>query len=200
MESSALLKHSGMLLRRLESPFWKIYVPDWFGRMVANHVSLMYQASLFKSIGETDFNHGHLLIQKNVRHDHGYASPEDFFRDVAAILYHTAEGIGRWRKEAAEGVPADLRTPRSILGKRGTIDPHLKKYSLYPKEFEIVGTVNSLEISSALGYIFNGDSMTVIISNERHMPLLEMEIEPRSDGRYEAGGQRYDAYLRFRKK
>jgi hypothetical protein len=175
--------------------FWKIYVPDWFGGMVASHISEMKKRGYFERISEKDFDHGHLLLTKGSGRNFG--SPEEFLRNVKAVLYHTAEFTGLWEKEKKEGKPAELRTPRSILGLAdGHIDADLKKFSKYPADFEGSGTIYPVEVCPDLGLMTDDEPFRSRIGGKECSLSMALEIELNGNGRYRAGNQRYDIYIR----
>lgn len=173
-----------------------MYVPDWFGQLVASHISKMYEAECFKSLAENDFDHGHFLL----RRDTGRIcrTSKELFRGVEAILYHTAENNGRWQREKREGKPAKLRTPRSIIGFRnGSIDSDLQKFSKHPSDFEKAGTVYPLEICEVLCLLSYNNAPKVIIGDGEYNPSLQLNVEISFRGRYRVGNQRYDLYVRY---
>jgi hypothetical protein len=42
--------------------FGKIYVPHWFGKIIAVHIEKMHKMGYFDRITPQDFDHGHLLL------------------------------------------------------------------------------------------------------------------------------------------
>jgi hypothetical protein len=89
-----------------------IYLPKSLGDIVLQHINVAKKASYYDELSHTDFFHGHFLFANSISYD----SADEFFSDITAILYHTAEYNGRWGQEEKLGIPPLERRQRSLLG------------------------------------------------------------------------------------
>jgi hypothetical protein len=179
---------------RESQSFWKIFVPGWFGKIIASHVEMMYQLGCFKNLSEEDFDHGHFILRQNA--GFFYNSPDEFLKNVAMVMYHTQEGTNLWRKQMTAGVPIEKRTPRSILGfLNGIIRPAAEFVSMNPSQLDSYlrsGTVDSFNVRDTLGLFDRESDLYVAIDWKWHKPEELLCIRPFSRGRYRVDEVRYD--------
>lgn len=184
--------------RELRS-FWKIFVPDQLGKIMASHIEIMREQEYFQNFSSKDFDHGHFILSKGA--DLFYYSPESFLEKVVMILYHTQEATHLWRKQAERGVPTEQRILRSILGfLNGLIRPAAQFAKMEFSHFftyDLAGTVDSYNVRDTLE-LFNREGDVYIAINQMWCkPEGYFAIKPLPLGRYSAGGKRYDIFLRY---
>lgn len=181
-------------------PFWKAFVSDWFGKIVANHVFAMHASGCFQKLCQDDLDHGHLLLRKDAKR--AYDSADEFLRDVVFVLYHCAEHTKRWRKERARELPVLNRIPRSLLGfKNGEVRVArnvINLDSFVERMYEESGTIHTPQLEDNLNLFKGNNSLKVTINGKVCVPSLDFSIKPYSKGRYKVGNQRLDVYVRYR--
>lgn len=179
--------------------FWKIFVPDWFGRIIASHVEMMYQMGCFKNLSGEDFDHGHLIFRQGA--GFFYRSSDEFLKNVSMILYHTNEHTHLWQRQAANGIPVEQRIPRSILGFLNRIArPAVEFVVLGPSQignYVDCGTIDSFSIRDTLRLFDRESDIYIAIDWKWHQPQQMICIRPFSFGRYAVGKERYDIFIRF---
>jgi hypothetical protein len=89
-----------------------IYLPKNLGDIVLQHINVAKNASYYDELSHDDFFHGHFLFARSAN----YGSANEFFSDITAILYHTAEYNDRWSQEEKLGLSPLERRQRSLLG------------------------------------------------------------------------------------
>ena len=120
-----------------------IHFPEVLGGAVEEHVRAAKAAGYFDALSFNDFFHGHALL---VTDRTEFATPEDFFSQIRAIVYHSAEYTDRWR--------AGDRRPRSFVGWTGGSHAVQPAIDLIPKAFrlrqyESSGTIYQDEVGKA---------------------------------------------------
>jgi hypothetical protein len=179
-------------------PFWKIFVPDWFGKIVESHVACMLSGNCYQELCEKDFDHGHMLLRKNAKAT--YNSVDDFFGDVVMILYHTAERNKRWHIERKKNQPVKKRAPRSLLGfKNGMVRSArdlVELNQIMDIQYEESGTIHTPQLLENFGLSESETKVGFEMMGKQIIPRLTLSIKPYAEGRYKAGKQRFDVYIR----
>lgn len=126
-----------------------IYVPDSVAKIILKQIDEARDKNFYDKIDNKDFFHGHLFL-KGPRTQ--YASPRDYFNDITADLFHSAEYNNRWLKEAKTGIPVNERRPRSFVGwLDGTVQ---NAFELFPegypltRNYESAGTIYPNEVQA----------------------------------------------------
>lgn len=88
----------------------KIELPKAYGDMIFKHVTQLWKQEAFAKLDLSDFFHGHLIVLGSKQ---GYASIEEVFSELTAIVYHTHENDNYWEDQAEE--PEDKKQ-RSFVG------------------------------------------------------------------------------------
>jgi len=201
-ENSALTAADKENCRHLAS-FWKVYVPDWFGKTVAAHVEKMYRVGYFDRIALQDFDHGHLLLYlPDDKED--FCSLEEILISVHSILYHTHEKTMKWVRERARGLSSGECTPRSIVGfMNGAICPakdYCNEKNFANNPYDSNGTISDKTIKEIFKIYRINKQERILINGKIYYPMFLLNIEKEERGRYNIAGQRYDIHLIFSNK
>ena len=122
--------------------------PQALGSIVERHLQQASQSGYYQELSLNDFFHGHLILKGP---QSTFDSPKSFFDNVSVVLYHTAEYNNRWENQASSGVPAQQRTPRSLLGFRdGRLQPATDFIHDLPQSYENSGTLYGSDVVKAL--------------------------------------------------
>ena len=177
--------------------FWKIFVPDWFGKIISSHVEVIHMAGCFERLCQEDLDHGHFIFRQNTELFHD--SPEELLKKVTVVLYHTHEGSNNWQKQILAGVPLWKRMPRSLAGfLNGMVSPAINFVSLPPAQVETYvnrGTIDPFDVRNTLELFNREGDLRVMIKGSQFVPRTFFSIKPFPEGRYSVGGQRYDIFV-----
>ncbi len=184
--------------------FWKIYVPLWFGKIVAKNIQAMHAMGYFEKFDPKDFDHGHLLFKRDASVQ--YRTVASFLSDVVMILYHTREDARSWPSERKKGIPAYQRVQRSIIGYLdGQVIPAYRvvDFSRLEKNawenYDEYGTISHWTLNEYFGLHQMYVDFRMEIEGMIAQPSIEFYIKPKTDGRFSLNGQKYDIYLKVNK-
>ncbi len=90
-----------------------VYVPDAQTRMIKRQVEGIVGRG-WGTLDSWDRLHGHLLLKPESELPRRFRSFEHLFENAVAYLYHSDEGLYRWRLTEGD-LPSDKKTPRSIV-------------------------------------------------------------------------------------
>lgn len=182
----------------------RIPVPGPWAPLIGGHVRSIMKARWADDLNARDLDHGHLLMKP------GWTcakpcTPGAVLKGVAAIMYHSAEGAGRWAAEAKQGIELDKRRHRSIIGwPDGRVQPAVElvweqRHGL--SGYESNGTVFDRLMPEYRPDLFSGlDDIGVIFKMDEGTLactlISQFELVQDSRGRLSLGdGRPYDAFL-----
>jgi hypothetical protein len=184
-----------------------IYAPESFGKIILAHIDEAKKQAYYDELSRKDFFHGHLLLAGiPTNHD----SPQAYFSKVTSVLYHTAEYNGRWEKEQDQGIPAEERRQRSIIGFiNGVLVKAMDIMKDHiPPGFEGSGTIYDVNIAVAHPELaqlspdkgrVDAKSIKVCKNGECRVcqPFGQFNIVKESTGRFTtANGEKVELFLR----
>jgi len=178
--------------------YWKIFAPDWFGRIAEKHLRTMFQKGYFKELSWNDLFHGHIIFAEDAAIG-PYDNLNDFLHAVSLIVYHADENTFRWRKEVCK--PADGRKQRSIAAySTGEIVPAI---GLVNEEllqnYKQFGTVYDTDIIFEHPTLFKNTwdiDERINIKSPQCAPAFQFFIKPYRHGRYRAGPYALDVFFK----
>ncbi len=134
-------------------PLDLIYIPSTVGDKILKHVGAARKNGYYHELSRTDFFHGHPLRKSSTP---TYESPQQYFADIDAMLYHSEEYTQQWYDESVQGLSMLERTPRSFMGWFGAhVDQVFPAIDFFPvteipKQYNTAGTIYSEQLIAAL--------------------------------------------------
>jgi len=185
-------------------PAVHIPLPEPLAFFLLQHVRGMLAHGWAEDLTSMDLDHGHLLMKPGFTCPKP-CTPERVAAGVAAILYHTAERSDRWEEEGTRGVPADRRTPRSIIGwPDGSVHPAIelvREQTAHLTAYESCGTVFHSDLPRLRADLFGEPWFPKVHTAFGHVTLTcnlndQFDILQDAEGRFRLfDGRYYDAYL-----
>jgi len=190
---------------QIEYSLYRCYPGKKFGKIIEEHISAMHAASWFKKICWQDFFHGHVLVVPGAKKK--YASPEEFFKSIKAVIYHTHEFDDCRENEVRKGIPLGKRTHRSLIGYLdGRVQPlcDIVNISNLSNEnimiYAAYGTIYPADYFKQTKYAQEvGDGFSINICGIEYDLKPILWVVKRKLGKYSVGGQRYDIFMKFLK-
>lgn len=132
-----------------------IYLPRRWAELVVRHVDESYHQGFASEVSPMDLFHGHLIMKNKGA---VVTNVDELYEGFQALVYHSAERIGRWEKEGRQGIPFDQRNPRSYVGwldgmTQKAID--LMTPGIRLKSYETAGTIYTEEVVQARPELVN---------------------------------------------
>lgn len=124
-----------------------ISVPTKLALIFLKQVEDAQAKNFYDTIGAKDFFHGHFFLKGPQTK---YDSLNDYFSDVTAELFHSAEYNSRWWHEGNAGIDLKDRRPRSFMGwLDGTVQSAIELFPegfKFSNSYESSGTIYSDEV------------------------------------------------------
>ena len=105
-----------------------IHFPEALNEAIQEHIEAAKAAGYFDELSLDDLFHGHTLLAAAQT---TFATLEDYFSRIRAIVYHSAEYNNRWNQGD--------RRPRSFVGRVGDVHSVRPAIDLIPKGFPLRG-------------------------------------------------------------